>query len=55
MKPETLEAVMPWQITLPEESVVKALEPEQVGTVETRSPPATTSSPRRVLVALLVE
>ena len=51
--PETLEAVIPWQMMLPDESVVKALEPLQVAMVEILSPPATTSSPRRVLVALV--
>ena len=51
--PERLR-VPAWQMMLPDESVVKALEPEQVGRVVTRSPPARTSSPLNVLVAVLV-
>ena len=37
--PETLEAEIAPQITLPEESVVRAFEEEQVGMVEIRRPP----------------
>ena len=42
------------QITFPDPSVVRALEDEQVGIVETLKPPARTSSPLNVLVAELV-
>ena len=52
VNPETFEAEIAPQIMFPEESVVRALEEEQVWTVEMRSPPAMTSSPRRVEVAL---
>ena len=50
--PETLEAEMPVHWRLPEESVVRALEPEQVVMVEIlRSPPAMTSPEFKVEVA----
>ena len=52
--PETLEAEIAPQITLPEESVVRALEEEHVPTVDILNPPAMTSSPLKVLVAELV-
>jgi hypothetical protein len=39
------EADMPWQMTFPEASVVRALEPEQLATVESWKPPAFTSTP----------
>ena len=51
VNPETLEAEIAPQIMFPEESVVRALEEEQVWTVEILRPPARTSSPRKVLVA----
>ena len=54
VNPETLEAEIAPQIMFPEESVVRALEEEQVWTVEILRPPARTSSPRKVLVAVLV-
>ena len=54
VQPETLAAVIAPQITLPEESVVRALAPEQVCTVETLKPPYATSNPLKVFVALLV-
>ena len=53
MNPERFWVEAP-QITFPEASVVRAFAPEQLWTVETLKPPARTSSPRRVLVALLV-
>ena len=50
--PEMLEAEMPVHWRLPEESVVRALEPEQVVMVEIlRSPPAMTRPEERVEVA----
>ena len=54
VNPETLAAEIAPQITFPEESVVRALEEEQVGSVKILKPPAMTSSPRSVLVAELV-
>lgn len=54
VKPDTLEAEIPWQITLPEVSVVSALAPEQVGMEETLKPPATTSPELRVEVAVVL-
>ena len=55
VKPETLLPVMPEQITFPEESVVKALEPEQVRMVEILAPPPEITSPEaRVFVAAVL-
>jgi hypothetical protein len=44
-QPNVLVAVIPVQITFPEESVVRALEPEQVGMVATLKPPTEMLSP----------
>ena len=54
--PETLDAEMPVHWRLPEESVVRALEPEQVAMVEIlRSPPAMTRPELRVEVAVVFD